>query len=106
MNGSVVAFVYLVQRGADQPPFRPSVEKYLEVKEQSISSQVRVHMRSDQFRGKGTDLIEMLVLPISKGKHRKAEIAQPLTLVILLKSNQAKANMNIRRKHTQVHWEH
>jgi hypothetical protein len=33
-NESVVAFVYLVQRGADQPPFRPSIDKKKKVKEQ------------------------------------------------------------------------
>jgi hypothetical protein len=37
-----------------------------------------------------SNLVEMLVLPISKGKHREPEVAQPLTPLIPLKTNETK----------------
>lgn len=80
------AFVYLVRRGADRPPFRPSVDKHLKAKER-VSLQVTsksAYMHQIDLEGRGADLVEMLVLPIPKSKHPELEVAQPLTPLVPL----------------------
>jgi hypothetical protein len=51
-----------------------------------------------------SNLVEMLVLPISKGKHREPEVAQPFTPLIPLKSNDTKRlRIHKRRRKKETH---